>query len=331
MKKNIFKIIIVFIISAILFSNIIVDYRSFDTYRIETRQGINDYAFSNSFNDGRIFMGIICLIADIANIPTQALATFDSIAALLIMSFCVVYLSNTLKKLTDKYNYEFLFLILSFLFYFNFMMVDIMQFLEDVVIAASILLYTIAAKKLVIDKKTGLSLVLVIVGMFSYQATICCFLQLVLMWVLMTNKQSKDIIKSIAISLVAIGINYTYILIYEHFSGNKLLRLNGELLLNITKIFANIKDLIISSSLFFYDYLWLAFILTIMLVIMIFCLKKNQHYYRILELFIITIYSIAIPISMMVVAEVRYLYMRKGVLFCRLFNSDFINLYFCSI
>ena len=183
--KNIIQYLIIVIILIILFSNIIINYNSFDTYRIETIQGLKNYAYENSFNDGRVFMGFIGLIAEKININMQVLVTITAISAILILGYCVVYLKNVFLKIIEKKNIELWLLILSFLYFCNFTLIDIMQYLENIVIATSLLLYTISAKKLVLDKKWKTSLLLVILGMFFYQATICCFLQLVLLFELL--------------------------------------------------------------------------------------------------------------------------------------------------
>ena len=305
-KKNIIQLVIVILIASVLFSNIAINYRSFDTYRIETTQGLENYAMENSFNDGRIFMGLISMAAAKINIDVQVLVTLNIILAIVILGCCTIYLKNIIVKFTKKENMDIVFLTLSFLFFFNFMMIDSMQFLENIVISMSILLYTISAKKLVLDQKKSVSLFLGILGMFFYQATICCFLQLVLFFELVTNKKIKNILYSIGISLIAIASNYVYIKIYESFFNYKLIRISSDIFSNIANIFKSCNDLIIRSAGFLYDYVWILFILVVLLLIILYNLKKSQNHKNIISIMSIFLYSTIIPISTMIVSKLDY-------------------------
>ena len=307
MKKSIIQITIVVIIACILFSSIIYCYRTLDTYSIETDKGLKEYALERSFNDGRIFMGFICLFADATNIGVQTLVTINILSAIIILGCCVVYLKDILLKLIKNNNIEIILFILCFVYYFNFMLIDAMQFIESIVISVSLLLYTIAAKRLIIDKKWISSFVLVIIGIFFYQATICCFLQLVLFFELITNKKLKDIIYSIGISLSAIVLNYIYIKVYENILKYAMERINiSNILENILFVFKDIKKLIIYSCGLLYKYIWVLFILILLLITFIYLIKNKKRFNIIGEMLIILIYSIITPLLILIISPMDY-------------------------
>ena len=66
-KKNILLFLGIFIFSMITYIFFITGFQSIDTYKIVTL-GLDEYAKSYSLSDGRIFMGILNLIADSVNI-----------------------------------------------------------------------------------------------------------------------------------------------------------------------------------------------------------------------------------------------------------------------
>ena len=305
-NKQIIQTIIIILIPIILFSSIIVNFHSFDTYRIETMQGLQNYAMANSFNDGRVFMGFICLIADKINLNIQALVTFNAIFSIVIFSICVVYLKDIILELMENKKLGYLILILTCAAIFNFMLVDSMQFLENIVIATSVLLYIIAAKKLIIENKKISSLVLVIIGMFCYQATICFFLQLVLLFTLLTNKSIKDLIKSILIALFAIGVNYTFIKIYELIFNYTLTRINNNIFENIIYMLKNIQTLILGSVGLFPKYLWITFLEIVFLFVTMYCIKKKEKAKVLINMLIITMLSILFSISTLIISKLAY-------------------------
>lgn len=303
LKENIIEFMIVVLIASTLFSSIGINYRSYDTYRIEMTQGLENYSLENSFNDGRIFMGAICLSAAKNNIDVQSLVTVDYILAILIIGCSIIYLKNILIKITGKENLKIIYLILSFLFFFNFMVIDSMQWIENVVMAVSILLYTIAAKKLVVDQKKVTSLLLVLLGMFFYQATICCFLQLVMFFELITNKKFKNILYSWGISLIAIAGNYAYIKIYESIFKYDLRRINTNIFSNIANLFKNMDTILVRSAGLLYDYVWILFILVILIILFLVIYKNKKNYKNMINIGIISVYSIIVPLSTMIVSD----------------------------
>ena len=303
-KKQIFQTIIIILFATILFSCIVSNYYSFDTYRIETMQGLQNYAKENSFNDGRVFMGFLCLIA--RNVNIQSLVTFNAVFSIMIFSICVVYLKEILLKLIENKKLEYLVLILAFTAIFSFVMSDIMQFLENIVIAISVLLYIIAAKKLILDNKKIYCLVLVISGMFCYQATICFFLQLVLLFVLLTDKRIKDIITSIIIALLAIALNFIFIKIYELVFKYSLTRIDNNIFENIIYMVKNIRVLILESLGLFPKYLWITFLEMICLLIIIHSIKKKETTKVLIDMLILTVFSILFAVSTLIVTRLDY-------------------------
>ena len=305
--NRIIQTIIIILISTILFSSIIVNYRSFDTYRIEVMQGLHNYAKENSFNDGRIFMGLICLTANAVNMNVQALVTIDAIAAIIIFSICVIYLKEIILNISKNKKIEYFILILSFSVFFNFIMIDAISFLESIVIATSVLLYTIAAKKIVIDNKNILGIVLTVLGIFCYQATIYFFLQLVVIFTLLTKKDIKKVLQSIVIALLAIAINYLYIKGYEYLFNYSLNRLNINIISNIIYMFTNINQLLVNSLGLFPKYLWLIFLCSIFLIAWIYSIKRKENYVLTLKLIAITIFCIIISVSILIISQLEYL------------------------
>ena len=110
----------------------------------------------NSFSDGRMIMGLLNLLVLKLNIPIIAYVIGTLLVAIVLSCVGVILLKNSIeryRKIENKWI-EILVLVLSYVTIFNFMYLEQLYFIECIVMAVSLLLYTIGANILV-DRKKG--------------------------------------------------------------------------------------------------------------------------------------------------------------------------------
>lgn len=290
-ERNIIFIISM-IISCLLYTAFLQGYFSLDAHRLII-PGFDYYAINDaSFNDGRLFMGWICLIGDALNLPYTLFYQILLFIAIIISCACVVEIYKTVnhyKLLTKKLNKVLIFLV-SYLYIFNFYYVNCMEFVECIIMALSIYMYIKAVQYIIIENKYIIGILFTIIGMFAYQGTIPLFVSTSILISILENKQiNKKCIKQLcicAISLIiAVVLNEIFINLYNS-GGNS--RANGEnaleyLILNLNNFYITI----IYSLKMFPAYLWLILVLLIMLVIMFYCKKIKKIDVLIYMIFII--------------------------------------------
>lgn len=130
-------------------------YYSIDTYRIIS-QGYTDYALKDAYiRDGRLFLAGIVSLVGIIN-PSYKVWYIINLAITIFISAITVLqlymIINHYKKAKNTKN-KCIYFLVSFLFIFNFVQIDTMQFIEAFAIATSVLLYILSLKNTVINKK----------------------------------------------------------------------------------------------------------------------------------------------------------------------------------
>lgn len=248
-KKDVLICFILIVFTCLIFLPFLQGHYIPDTYNI-IEKGLEGYSMDNSFSDGRMIMGLLNLLVLKLNIPIIAYVIGTLLVAIVLSCVGVILLKNSIeryRKIENKWI-EILVLVLSYVTIFNFMYLEQLYFIECIVMAVSLLLYTIGANILV-DRKKGYlwkSAFCVISGMLCYQGTIGFFLVLVLLYSIFKNRDRviyivRDVILSgglvIIAGLVDLGCVKLFT-IYFHTNQN---RLSTNIFENILTILTNIS------------------------------------------------------------------------------------------
>lgn len=318
--KNLILFFILFVITGVVFWNYVSMHYATDTYNI-MNIGYEKYAINNSLSDGRIFMFLIGMFANVTNIPINIYVITLTVLGLLISCIAVVVLKDMIMKFCKKETklQEFIAILIAYCTIFNFMYVENLYFVEAAVMACSILLYIIAVKQIIERKKLYVlkAGILAIVATFCYQGTIGLFaLYGVVFSIVKNGKNIKETLKDfgviILITIISFVANLIQIDIATYVAGTTQKRLNGiqNLLENFMYVLKNfvamvLNTMFISNCGLFPNYLMMIFILIITVMAGIYEIqtKQNGLVFNILFLFIVTI---LITVAMCVVSIASY-------------------------
>ena len=296
MKKN--KIfIIVFILKLILFWNFITMHYATDTYNI-INMGYKDYAIKYSLNDGRVFMCLISLIADVINMPIQAYIIILTIIAIAVSVVSVLKIQSFVEKYhesKDKKN-KYIILLIFYFTIFNFAFLENMQFAECAVMAISILLNIIIAKLIVEKNKNYIlkSTILTVLSVLCYQGTASFLITITLFFSIIKGENIKNTIKNMFIAglqiIFAVLIDLAEVRIVGKIFNMTATRMGSieYIYMNIVFILWNIFIVIVNTFKLFPKYLYIIIIL-LLNIISLFSLKKQKNAYNVLALSIISI------------------------------------------
>lgn len=302
-KQLIISFIIIFLISCITHIGFLKGYYGVDAKTI-TNLGLREYAINYSFYDGRIFMGILCLIGSTFNISYNVFYISLLILAIATFSACVLVLRNIIEKIKPpKTKLEKLCLLfLCYLYIFNFMSMDCMQFIECFIMAIGILLYIISAKKIVLDNKKIVGYIYCLIGIFCYQGSINMFIiTAVLFLLLKQQKINKDMIKNIirifSTVAICIFINFVYTKIIGSFITTvHESRMNLEIINNLQKVGNSIIGLVIYNLEQFPANLHLIFLIGMLIISYISDVKNKRFtFIPIIILIIVAYIAVLLP------------------------------------
>ncbi len=307
-KKDIIIFLILLLCSFAIFYKYLAGHFAADTFRI-INIGYEEYAINYSLTDGRIFMAIIGLLANMFHIPILTFVIILQILAVIISCISVIVLKNIVikyKKLDNKFEKIFL-IIVCYYTIFNFTYIENMYFVECFVMSLSILLYTLAANNIVENGKNSYikAIIFVILGLISYQGTISAFFMFIILFSMLKKENYKDIginfIKASGIFLIGFIFDYICIMITEEtFQTTQIRGFNIEnIFINIEFIVLNLFYIMKNTSNLFPKYLYIAFIIITSLLIYIKIIKQNRESYNkynqiiLVEQLLIIIFSIA--------------------------------------
>ena len=259
-KKDYIIFLVIFLLAVIMYINWINIHYSADTYNI-INVGYEKYATNWSLKDGRLIMYFITIIFAKLNIPIEVYVISTLLVALVISCICVIKLKNIIINCSHSENNKtkkIFVTIASFFTIFNFMYIEDMYFVESIVMALSLLLFTYSANIIVNNKKLKnriIALILAIVGIIAYQGTAGFLIILTFVISLLTNKVelkgNKDKIKTNIrhifldtfmagiINAIAIVINMILVKVVGNITGKDQTRLGS-----IFAIFENLKYII---------------------------------------------------------------------------------------
>ena len=286
------------IITIIITWYFIQGFNSYDTYKMHS-MGYVEYAKQLFFADGRIFSGIYILMANFFNIFETDLYRISIILCIPILIANVAYFKNLLTTISNKKLNLYLIYILSFITIFNFTYVDNMRFIEMPIIALSIFLYMVSAKKAVIDKSIVKTIFTLLIAVFMYQGTINVFFIITLFLLLNKHKTLnrnviKEYLKIILFSIIPIIINYVYMKIY----GCLLVYTNREFInfsiipqKFVKSILTLINVLIYTKGIMPENFYFLIILMTISLTYLLILKNKGKYFNTYLNIIILIIMS----------------------------------------
>lgn len=297
MKKiKLILLIITFLISIILYINFVEGYYSIDTAKI-VGLGYMEYGTEYSLFDGRIVMFLICYIAEVVNIDIKSFYIILLIFSIFISSISVLKMYEIVieqKNPKKKWMNVFVFLI-AYCYIFHFMYIDNLQFAECIIMSTSILLYIIAAQKVILQDKKNQGFLFCVLGILFYQGTINIFITTAVLFLMIgKNRNDKDIIKKMLliakIAIATIILDFIMIHIIQNYIDSiQSDRLNTEIIENISQIISDLPKLVLDSLNLFPKFVYATLTMILLIIIYISCLKNKtakEFYLAILLIFI---------------------------------------------
>ena len=299
-KENKIVLLPIVIITCIIYCNFLTGYWSMDTDKI-VKLGYDGYAMNYSFYDGRILMGIICIIANVINIDLKILYIILLAISILVSSFTVLKLYSIIGKYKSvDIKQKVILIIITFCYIFNFMTVNNMEYIECAVMSISILFYILSAENIVIKKKPLKAFLYTFLAGICYQGTInMLFLTTILFMFLEYKKEekifNKKIISCMICAVIAIIGDMALKILIDKFIGNTVQaeRISVDILKNINNIFQEIGYLLVKSLQLFPEYAYLLFNIVSLIILYIYCIRNKKIFiwYNAVFLFLMSIVS----------------------------------------
>lgn len=295
-KNKILIILGTILLAIISYSNFLPEYYSIDTTKI-IKDGYMAYGVQYSLQDARIFAFLIFYLAEIINISLKNLWQIVLISAIIISSISVLKMYNIIlktKPTTNKKIDIFIYMML-YCYIFNFMHIDALEFVENWIIAFSILFYIKSAEEIIINDRKLKGLLFFIIGILFYQGTINLFISTVIVFLLINkNANKKEKIKRLIIAgFIVISVMSIDFFIINIIKSNMVKvqtsRLSLDLIKNIKIIKTNIPKLIINSASLFPKYLHISLIWIVLIIIFIKNIKEKKYIKIIIPICIIIV------------------------------------------
>ena len=345
-KKNIILFMITMILSLIILCFFVTGYYSIDTIRIYS-QGYIDYATKDAYiRDGRLFSALIFVIVGLFNPEMITVYIVNIIIAIMILSICVIQIYHLIGRYKNigKTKNKMITFMLSYTYIFNFLIVDVLKFIDSFVIATSILLFIIAIKKIVIDKKNKIGFLLTILGVICYQGTIPVYIATAILVTLLENKKiNKEYFKKIlpcAISIIIASIlSVIIVMLVPAITDMDMTdRIEGiDYVENIEKNLISMSEIIFKTYYMFPPYAWIIIALFILVISMVYGIKKKHIQHPINALFIFMLYIaslfILLPIQIFSVVPRVALVLGQSIsamliyIYCTNFEKEKTNTY----
>lgn len=248
-KKDMLICLILIVFTCLIFLPFLQGHYIADTYNI-IEKGLEGYSMDNSFSDGRMIMGLLNLLVLKLNIPMIAYVIGTLLIAIILSCLVVILLKNSIAKYRPIENkwLEVLVILLCYVTIFNFMYLEQLYFIECIVMATSLLLYTIGAN-LLVDRNKGYlwkSALCIMIGMLCYQGTIGFFLALVLLYSIFKNKDKvlyivRDVVLSGILVVIAGLVDLGCVKLFTTYFHTAQNRLSTNIFENILYIFTNMS------------------------------------------------------------------------------------------
>lgn len=301
-KAQIIKLGIITIVAIIMYINFVTIFYSIDTYKI-LKLGYDEYGINYSLRDGRPFMAVICMLAYKANISISVFYFINLITSIIISAISVEKIYEIIQKIKPTNNMwvKMILLAISYTYIFNFMCIDNMTYIENIIMSVSVLLYIISAEKLIIKEQKLQALILTVLGVMFYQGSICvwisfCSLLAILKHKKINKKLIKDIFIAAIITIIASTCNYMFINginKYVEFNQILLSRINFELIENLKYSISKITRLLVDSIDLFPKGVWIGFVIAQSFIMLIYSIKNKEinNFFKLLLVILIYIIS----------------------------------------
>lgn len=334
-KNDIIVFFGLFLFTLIIFSAYLTGHFATDTFRI-INIGYKNYAINYSFLDGRIFMGIIGLLANNAQIPIMSYVIILQILSIIVSCIVVMTLKNIIleyKKINNKIGY-FLLILICYYTIFNFTYIENMYFVECLVMSFSLLFYILSAKYVVKrDIKNYIkAVVMLFLGLISYQGTISAFFVFVLLFSILKEKNIKVILKNLIVSgiifIIGFLLNNICIIFIEKIF--KIKQTRGfdifSILPNIAFLLDNYWKILNNSSHLYPKYLYIIFAIIISLIVVSKMIKNKtkQKEQILIEQLAIIVFSIIVAFIPNIIDLARILGCKNKVFFR---SDDWVTFY----
>ncbi len=304
-KKDVILFIITVALSVLILCFFLTGYYSIDTMRIYS-QGYTDYATKDAYiRDGRLFSALIFVMIGLVNPNMTTLYIVNLSISIMILSICVIQIYQLIEryKKLEKTKHKLVAFMLSYTYIFSFLIVDILKFIDSFIIATSILLFIIAIKKIVIERKNILGCLFTILGVSCYQGTIPVFIATACLLTVLENKKiNKMYIKNIlpcAISImVGAIINLIIVKLIPVITGMEMTDRISEIdfIRNIQTNLLGMGEIVFESFQLFPPYTWIATAMTILILSIIEGIRKKEIEVPIYVLFIFIVYVASIGV-----------------------------------
>ena len=292
-KEKIGTFICIFFISILSYINFITGYFSIDTDNIISL-GYNGYAINYFLYDGRVFSALFALIGELTKISLKNLYIFSTICSMAICSISVMLIYKIVYKILkpETKTKKLILILLSYTYIFHFMSINNFEYFENCIMSIAVLIYILAAKKIVIDRKIQLGAILCILATAMYQGTINTFLITAILLLFLKKKTKKEFWKGIRIilvvTLIAAGINVAMVAIARsNIDTIQATRINLDIIKNIGYNLVKLPSLFLDSLCLFPKYLHITFILIELIFIFIYCIQRKDMKYFLNGLFLI--------------------------------------------
>ena len=208
----------------------------------------------------------------------------------------IYHLIERYKKIEDTKNKMIAFM-LSYTYIFNFLIVDILKFIDSFVIATSILLFIIAIKKVIIEKKNKLGMLLTILGVICYQGTIPVYIATAILITLLENKKiNKEYFKKIVPCIISIIIASVLSVVVVNLVPvitdlDMTVRIEGiDYISRIEENLTSMSKILFEMFYMFPPYVWIGIVLFILAVSFIYGIKRKRIQLSIYILIIFMLY-----------------------------------------
>ena len=269
-RENVILYIITVLLTMINYIAFLRGYFSTDTPKI-LDFGYDWYAYNYSLYDGRLLMFLIVILANTIQIGIKQYYIILLIISILISSISVIKIYKIITKIkpTNKKILKLLVFIVCYCYIFHFMNIDNFRWIECIIMSISILLYILAAEKIILKDKPILGTVLCLLGIICYQGTINMFITTsVLFMLIQTSKLNrKYILKymvylTISLTLV-IGIDAIIIKILQNnIQSIQTDRVNLNVISNLMNNIKMLPNLVFNNLKMYPKYIYLCFITT---------------------------------------------------------------------
>ena len=281
-KKDIFAFILMLSLSLVMCLGFVSGHYSTDDFNI-INIGYNKYSLFFNLREGRPIMYLVDQLFLRLNISYDVFIKTAVISAIVLTCITIILLYHLIEKYSTKKK-SMLYIIL-FTMIFNFMYIENLYFVESIVMALSLLLYTLSAKYFFKEgiKNVLLSVFLTILATLSYNGLECYFIIIIAFISLLKNKRINksvifDILKAGIMIIASVAINLLQVKITCYFLKVPDVRaIRFKPFYNMLYIIYNLPVVLLETSKLFPKYLFMGSLILLLILSIIYDIKKHKE------------------------------------------------------